>query len=139
VAVKVLLDTNAYSALMRGHAELADRVRKAEQIVLSAVVAGELLFGFRAGTRLRKNLAELEAFLGNPYVSFAPVTYATADRFGRVAAALRARGRPIPSNDLWIAAHTLETGAELLSFDRHFAAVDGLAWTLLPRSAEANP
>jgi tRNA(fMet)-specific endonuclease VapC len=72
-------------------------------------------------------------------VSFAPVTYATADRFGRVAAALRARGRPIPSNDLWIAAHTLETGAELLSFDRHFAAVDGLAWTLLPRSAEANP
>jgi predicted nucleic acid-binding protein len=66
VAVKVLLDTNAYSALMRGHAELADRVRKAEQVVLSAVVAGKLLFGFRAGTRLRKNLAELEAFLGTP-------------------------------------------------------------------------
>ena len=72
--MRVLLDTNAYSALMRGHDELADRVRRAEPVVLSAVVAGELLFGFRAGARLRKNLAELEAFLDNSYVSFAPVT-----------------------------------------------------------------
>ena len=124
---------------MRGHDELADRVRRAEQVVLSAVVAGELLFGFRAGARLRKNLAELQAFLDNSYVSFAPVTHATADRFGRIAAALQARGRPIPTNDVWIAAHALETGAELLSFDRHFAGVDGLAWTLLARSPEAGP
>jgi tRNA(fMet)-specific endonuclease VapC len=59
-----------------------------------------------------------------------PVTYTTADRFGRVAAALRAKGRPIPTNDMWIAAHAMETGAELLSFDQHFEAVDGLAWAL---------
>lgn len=64
----------------------------------------------------------------------APVTYATADRFGRVAAALRAKGRPIPTNDIWIAAHAMETGAELLSFDQHFAAIDGLVWAALADS-----
>ncbi len=128
--MKVLLDTNAYSALMRGHAGVADRVRRAEHILLSTIVAGELLFGFRAGARLAKNLAELQAFLDSPYVDLVPVTYTTADRFGRVAAALRAKGRPIPTNDMWIAAHAMETGAELLSFDQHFEAVDGLAWAL---------
>lgn len=127
--MKVILDTNAYSALMRGHVEVARRVRGAEQVVLSTVVIGELLFGFRLGARLRKNTQELEAFLDNPYVHVAPVTRTTADRFARIAAALRVKGRPIATNDIWVAAHAMETGAELLSFDSHFAEVDGLAWT----------
>jgi len=104
-------------------------------VVLSTIVVGELLFGFRAGGRMRKNLGELEAFLDNPYVTLVPVTHTTADRFGRIAAALRAKGRPIPTNDTWIAAHTMETGAELLSFDQHFDAVDGLAWVPLLRTS----
>ena len=127
----VLLDTNAYSALLRGHDEVADRVRRAERVVFSTVVAGELLLGFRLGTRLKKNMAELDAFLENPYVSLVPVTLTTADRFARIAAALRVKGRPIPTNDIWIAAHAMEAGAELLSFDAHFGAIDGLAWVAL--------
>jgi predicted nucleic acid-binding protein len=43
VVVKILLDTSAYSALMRGQAEVAGRVRQAETVMLSTVVAGELL------------------------------------------------------------------------------------------------
>ena len=65
-------------------------------------------------------------------MSILPVSLVTADRFARIAARLRATGRPIPSNDMWIAAHALESGAELLSADEHFAAVDGLAWTRIP-------
>jgi tRNA(fMet)-specific endonuclease VapC len=129
--MRILLDTNAYSALLRGHDDVADRVRRAEQVVFSTVVAGELLLGFRLGARLKKNMAELDAFLENPYVSLVPVTLTTADRFARIAAALRAKGRPIPTNDIWIAAHAMEAGAELLSFDAHFEAIDGLAWVAL--------
>ena len=126
--MKVLLDTNAYSALKRGVDGVVRRVTRAETVFLSTVVAGELLAGFRQGTRLRKNLVELEAFIDNPHVTVVPVSYVTADRFGRIAAALRAKGRPIPTNDIWIAAHAMETGADLLSFDAHFVEVDGLAW-----------
>jgi len=129
--MRILLDTNAYSALLRGHDEVADRVRRAERVVLSTVVAGELLLGFRLGTRLKKNMAEFEAFLENPYVSLVPVTLTTADRFARIAAALRSKGRPIPTNDIWIAAHAMEAGAELLPFDAHFGAIDGLPWVAL--------
>ena len=124
----VLVDTDAYSAFMRGHANVVARIRRAERVLLSTVVVGELLFGFRHGSRFERNRKSLEQFLDNPFVSLVPVTYTTAERFGRIAAALRGKGRPIPTNDIWIAAHAMETGADLLSFDRHFDDVEGVAW-----------
>ena len=126
--MSVLLDTDAYSALMRGHPVVAARVRETDRVLLSTIVAGELLFGFRCGTRYERNRRNLEVFLRNAYVALVPATWATAERFGRIAAALRAKGKPIPTNDIWIAAHAMETGADLLSFDHHYSNIDGLAW-----------
>lgn len=126
--MNVLLDTNAYSALLRGDGAVADCVSRSSHVFVSLIVAGELIYGFRAGARFRRNMADLNEFLENPYVTLLPVTLVTADRFGRIAADLRAKGRPIPSNDIWIAAHAMETGADLVSFDGHFAAIGGLAW-----------
>lgn len=126
--MKVLLDTNAYSRLGQGDPALAGLVREAGSILFSTVVAGELLAGFRRGTRHEENLAALRRFLASPRVSLLPVTWTTADRFGRILADLRRKGRPIPTNDVWIAAHAMESGAELVSFDPHFRQVDGLAW-----------
>jgi tRNA(fMet)-specific endonuclease VapC len=127
--MKLLLDTDAYAALMNGHNGVANKVRRAERVFLSAVVAGELIFGFRNGSRYEKNIAELDDFLGSQFVEFLPVSYTTADRFGRIAALLRRKGTPMPSNDIWIAAHAIESGAELLSFDRHFEDIESLVWT----------
>ena len=126
--MRILLDSNAYSQLKRGHPAVAELVRNSGAVIFSAVVAGELLYGFRHGTRYEQNQRDLQLFLDNPYVDFVPVSLATADRYARVAASLRAKGRPIPTNDIWIAAHAMETGAELISFDDHFDNVDGLAW-----------
>jgi tRNA(fMet)-specific endonuclease VapC len=132
--MRLLLDTNVYVAWKRGDAVVARHVRGAERLYLSTVVAGELLFGFRHGSRYQRNRAELDAFVASPFVTLVPVTLETADRYGRIAAALRRRGTPVPTNDVWIAAHAFESGAELLSFDHHFELVDGLAWTD-PRAA----
>ncbi len=129
--MKRLLDTNAYAALKRGHDGVAALVRDATLIELSMVVVGELLFGFRNGRHYDRNLRELDDFLAHDRVDVLPVTRTTADRFGRLAAALRKAGTPIPSNDIWIAAHAFESGGELVSFDRHFANVAGLVWTQL--------
>ena len=126
--MRILLDTNAYSEMKRGQHGVADLVRAAHEVVMSTVVVGELLFGFALGSRSGPNRKELRAFLAAEQVSLVPVTLVTAERFGLVAAALRKKGRPIPTNDVWIAAHALETGADLVSFDEHFAEIDGLAW-----------
>ena len=126
--MKALIDTNAYSELRRGHAGVASYVRRSEQVLLSAIVVGELLYGFRRGKRFGENRRDLEVFLENWYVSFLPVTMVTAERFGLIAASLRQKGRPIPTNDIWLAAHAMETGADLISFDPHFEQVEGLVW-----------
>jgi tRNA(fMet)-specific endonuclease VapC len=126
--MKTVLDTNAYAAMRRGHEGVRGHIERSETVVISTVVAGELLFGFRAGARAESNIRDFEHFLSSPYVSVVPVTLATADRYGRIAASLKAKGKPIPSNDIWIAAHCLEVGGDLLSFDPHFQWVDGLVW-----------
>lgn len=129
--MKRLLDTNAYVALKRGHREVAEIVRESSELAFSVIVIGELMFGFRNGSRYRRNLKDLEAFLANDRVTVLPVSLTTADRFGRIVAALRKAGTPIPTNDIWIAAHAYESGAELITFDGHFSAVSGLVCTHL--------
>lgn len=120
------LDTNAYTAFRRGHADVVEVLRHAESIVVCTTVVGELLAGFAAGSREATNRAELLRFLESPRVTHVPLTLATADRYALVYAALRRAGRPIPTNDLWIAASCLEHGAALLTSDAHFREVGGL-------------
>lgn len=126
--MKVLLDTNAYSALLRGHPEVSRLVRDSTQMLFSTVVLGELLFGFRNGSRYEANLGELRRFLDNNHARVLPVTWETSERFGQISAELRRSGTPIPVNDVWIAAHSIQNSAVLLSFDRHFNAISGLEW-----------
>jgi len=127
--MRILLDTSAYSAFKRNHAKTLLLIRRSEEVLFSSVVAGELLAGFRWVEQFEKNLGELLEFLENPRVALVPVTLRTADRYGRIYASLRTKGTPIPSNDMWVAAQCLETGAELATMDKHFRSVEGLVWT----------
>src|SRR4051812_43385520 len=110
--MKILLDTNAYSRFKQADSQVIERVREAEHVILSAVVVGELMNGFRSGNRFSRNASELREFLDRPVVSLATVTSDTADWFGRVASTLRKKGTSIPTNDIWIAAHSMENAAE---------------------------
>jgi len=120
---RVALDTSAYSAFKRGHPEVVQHLRRAREILVSSVVLGELLGGFEAGGRPRRNRGDLRLFLESPRVRLVPVGEATAERYARIYASLRAAGRPLPANDLWIAASAMEHGAELVTLDRDFAGV----------------
>lgn len=124
--MKLQLDTNAYVAMKRGVPAVIETIRTAKQLQLSAVVVGELFFGFHNGTRFEENQRELNAFMSMPQVEFLVVDEVTSDRFGRIATSLRGKGKPIPTNDIWIAAHAMAEGAVLLSADKHFLHVDGL-------------
>ncbi len=122
----ILLDTNAVSAFFRGDQHILACVSNAEQVYLSTIVLGELLAGFRLGSQFERNRALLDTFMACSTVEPLPVTTETADYYGRLFLALRKKGKPIPVNDLWIAAQTMECGAVLITFDQHFAAIPGL-------------
>ncbi len=122
----LLLDTNAYTALMLGDAQTLEVLAHAERLLINSVVLGELLGGFAAGNREAQNRALLAKFLDSPRVELLAIGSATADSYALVYANLRRKGQPIPSNDLWIAASALENGAALLTHDAHFSHVEGL-------------
>lgn len=123
---RVLIDTNAYSRLGRGDEQVLEVLGEADTVYLSIFVLGELLAGFRGGKREEANRALLRDFRAAPTVLLLPASEETAERFGQLKDALKRQGTPLPLNDVWIAAHALETGATLLSFDEHFDAVPGL-------------
>ncbi|MFZ4537482.1 type II toxin-antitoxin system VapC family toxin [Propionivibrio sp.] len=122
----IALDTNAYSAFKRGDEAIVTVLQYAPRIIVSTTVLGELLGGFAVGQRESANRSELTKFLNVPRVKVVPGTAATADLYALVYAALRRKGQPIPTNDLWIAASCLEHGAALLTLDGHFKNIDGL-------------
>lgn len=123
---RVLLDTNWYVAFKRNDVASVDLLRRAEAIVVSTVVLGELLAGFRCGDRERQNRAELDLFLDSPRVSVVPVDEETTEFYAQIFAELKKGGRPIPTNDLWLAATALRHGLVLASHDRHFQGITGL-------------
>lgn len=121
--IRSFLDTSAYSAFRRGHPAIRHRIQEASEILLNAVVLGELRVGFLKGTRLDKNLAELAEFLASPRVSVVAISETTAERYATILRSLQQAGAPIPTNDVWIAASAMEHGAKLLTTDRHYSRV----------------
>ena len=120
------LDTNVYSAFMRGVPAAVSALRAAHEIHLPLIVLGEVLAGFAAGTRSEANHQELARFMGSSRVSVLNPDERTARHYAEIFATLRAVGSPIPTNDLWIAALARQHRLSLLTFDAHFAAVPGL-------------
>ncbi len=124
--MRVCLDTNAYSRLMGGHPPLTELLEASEEVLVPATVLGELHAGFEMGSRREANRRQLSEFLALPGVETIAVTAEIAERYGILVSQLARRGTPIPTNDIWIAATVLETGARLVTYDPHFEHIPGL-------------
>jgi predicted nucleic acid-binding protein len=121
--MRLLMDTSAYSAFMRGHEDIRHTVRTNEEIFLNSIVVGELTAGFIRGSRRRKNEAELRRFLTSPRVGLLDVTEETAERYAVILNGLWRAGMPIPTNDIWIAASAMEYGLNVLTTDEHYQRI----------------
>ncbi len=123
---KILVDTNIYSLAMKGDVSVTSAMRMIDRIGFSAVSIGELLSGFKGGSREAANKVELGIFLDSPRVSVFPVDEGTAAFYAAILNNLKEAGTPIPTNDIWIAATAFQHGYTLFSKDRHFDLVPGL-------------
>ncbi|MBL7686270.1 MAG: type II toxin-antitoxin system VapC family toxin [Deltaproteobacteria bacterium] len=125
--MKRVLDTNAYCYCDMGNKEALSLLETAHSIYLPTIVYGELYYGFKHGSRLKDNLKRLDSFIQEFDVELIPIDLKVAKLFGDVFSFLRKKGRPIPTNDIWIAASTLAiSGAVLITEDQHFQEIDFL-------------
>lgn len=123
---RILLDTNAYGSYLKCDEHVLDCLAAADTVFMSVFVLGELHAGFRGGSRFQRNIRLLHSFLTKPTVAVLDGSNETAEVYGRLKDELKRAGTPLPINDVWIAAHALETGSVLVTCDAHFEVVPGL-------------
>jgi len=125
----ILLDTNIVIEIFDGNKEIADKVSKFSAIYISAVAVGELYVGVNRVSNKAKHSKKLEDFL--QLCTILNVDETTAEYYGKVVAALYKKGKPIPTNDIWIAATAIQHNLTLATRDKHFNEVENLkfkAW-----------
>lgn len=123
---RLSIDTNIYVAFKNNVTDVVEVFGTCDVIGVDIAVIAELYAGFSLGAKEPKNRRELEAFLNAPRVEVLAHDLDTAEFYALIVKKLKAKGKPIPSNDIWIAANALKHGMALYSFDRHFEEIDGL-------------
>lgn len=126
---RFLLDTKIVIALLEGDEAVLSNLDQAPEVFVSAVVLGELFFGAARSGRPVENTAKVERFAAGRFILSCDLH--VAREYGRLRDSLRAKGRPLPENDVWIAATATFHQLVLVTRDRHFRDVDGLdtaAW-----------
>lgn len=124
---RFLLDTNIVTALFAGEASVIEHLGTADEVFLPVPALGELYYGARKSARAAANLARLDEFAASVTVNGSEPE--TARQYGLLKHQLRTKGRPLPENDIWIAALALEHDLTLVTRDRHFLEIDGLNHT----------
>jgi len=124
--MRVAIDTNRLTDLLRGDARLAERLGACDEVWVPLVVLGEIKAGFHGGTQRHRNEALLQRFLAKATVSVLLPGRETAEHYARIFVQKSLSGTPVPDNDLWIAALALEHDLTLITRDRHFERISQL-------------
>ena len=124
--MRLALDTNRYTDLCRGDAQVVERIEAADQVWLPFIVLGELRAGFAVGSQGPRNEAILRRFLLKPGVDVLYADEQTTHHYANVCRQLRKQGTPVPTNDMWIAALVLQHSLMLYDRDTHFDALPQL-------------
>ena len=119
-----LVDTNIVIEVFKGNKEIADYLYKLPEILISSIVLGELYIGINRVANRAKHLKRLNDFL--KLTTILNVDDETAAIYGAIIADLYKLGKPIPTNDVWIAAIAIQYNLTLLTADRHFEEIDNL-------------
>lgn len=121
---KIVLDTNIVIALFAQETAVEDKFVQTSEIFLPSIVIGELYFGAYKSQRIDANLQRITEFAKKNIVLVCDQE--TAQVYGNVKSTLQAKGKPLPENDIWIAALALQYDLPLATRDEHFQAISDL-------------
>ena len=125
------IDTNVYIHAMQGICSAQNIFIESDIVYVPMIVLGELEYGFRNGSKYKRNKLQLNKFLGGPNINVVHTSLEVVEHYGRIKSKLKKQGTPIPENDVWIAACASSLGSNLVSFDQHFKPIKSLDFKLL--------
>lgn len=119
-----MVDTNIAIDLFKGDQTIFTFLEQQQVVYIAAAALGELYLGAYRSANEQRHLQQIGDFLSRCTVI--PADHATAESYGKIKAALLKKGKPIPENDIWIAATAIQHQLPLYTNDRHFTEVDHL-------------
>ena len=126
---RFLLDTNIVIAIFSNDKSVLDPLELVEEVFIPIIVLGELYYGAQKSNMIESNLTRINEFAESCSVLICDTE--TSRQYGEIKNLLRAKGRPIPENDIWIAAIAKQHELTLISRDDHFKEIDNfltLSW-----------
>jgi len=121
----VFFDTNIVIEIFSGNQEIINKSKGLASFYISSIVLGELYIGINRVTNKTKHLQKLTSFL--QLCTVLVIDDTTARIFGEITAELYKKGKPIPTNDIWIAATIRQHNLTLITRDKHFSEVNSLS------------
>lgn len=121
---RIVLDTNIVVDLLNGDKELIMRIRQYEMVFLPITVSGELLFGAKNSQKKEENLLKFRQFINS--CEELNINNLVAETYSDIRLELKQKGKPIPENDIWIAAICIVNDLPLLTRDGHFKFINEL-------------
>jgi len=123
--MKLVLDTSSYCDFAEGLFDAVDAIAAyGQSIFIPSVVLGELLFGFRKGTKRGFNERKLLQIVNRLNIEIIDINADVARKYAMIYLSLQRKGTKMPINDVWVAASCMEVGGTLLTRDKHFKHVD---------------
>lgn len=119
------MDTNIVIALLDGDKRIAAAVNRAIAIYHPAIVIGELYYGAFKSHKKIENIQRVDMYKSDAVILNCDDD--TAKYYGEIKAELKLIGKPIPENDIWIAALAKQYSLTLVTRDKHFNFIEGLA------------
>ena len=120
----LILDTSVIIAGFKRDPEVLASFGSAGTLYVPVTVYGEPYTGALKSATPEKKLEQLAEFMKAAVLL--DVDWSTAQHYGRLRKQLEENGTPIPENDIWIAAITVQYGHKLLSADAHFDRIGEL-------------
>jgi tRNA(fMet)-specific endonuclease VapC len=120
-----LLDTNIIIAWFKGEVSIAEKIDKASSVHIPIIVIGELYYGALYSSSVQKNINDIRSVTDRYDVLY--IDEAAAIAYGLIKANLRKKGKPIPENDLWIAAIAQRYELIIISRDSHFKEIENVS------------
>lgn len=120
----IALNTNIAIGILNGQKEILRKVQKYKMVYLPVTVSGELLFGAKNSEKRAENLKNFRSFISN--CEILEINNLVAEEYSDIRLELKKRGKPIPENDIWIAAICIVNMVPLLTRDKHFLEIKRL-------------
>lgn len=122
----IIIDTNAYVEFKKGTKDAVEIIRRVNNILLCPIVIGELIGGFVLGNKEEINRKELSDFMSSKRVFSIKIDNNTSEIFAQIFKELKLKGKPMPTNDMWIGAIAKQYELPVFTYDKHFSEISSV-------------